>query len=228
LDANANVARDNISNLSRNYTDFITDYKCPSDSDIAQANIQNNPKVENKIGINSKFQKYSNPYALNKENPTGNKEPWNNHVTPKIQLNQVVYDNQYNSYIKHESSLDNILSKTKKYQQMVDKTDDYSPDCNYLKLELPNKNQSSCPISDYLNDDSYTENNGAMKNVNVENYIKYGIPTSKAKSLGFENPAEHYFSYIDDDIQNPDHICFDRPQLTRMANRKSFKSNGDY
>jgi hypothetical protein len=63
----------------------------------------------------------------------------------------------------------------------------------------------------------------SFTSVDIENYVKYGVPTSKAKSLGFENPVEHYFQYIDDDIQKPEHVLFDRPADTRMANRKNVK-----
>jgi hypothetical protein len=60
---------------------------------------------------------------------------------------------------------------------------------------------------------------GPLKNIDYENYIKYGYPTSKARSLGFENPFENQFQYIDSDIQNPDHCVFDRPTATRLDNR---------
>jgi len=213
-DSKANVARDNISNLSRNYGNFITDYECPDNQQINQTKTN----LSTKINQNSLYQTYSNPYILNKEKPTDVKEPWNVNIPSKIQYNQVVYDNQYNSYQEHSPSLDNILDKTKKYKQKVDMTNDYLKPSDYEDLKQLNlSNINNC-----------TEEERNMLNINVENYIKYGNPTSKAKSLGFENPVEHFFSYIDDSIQDPDHVCFDRPQLTRNMNRKSFRSGSDY
>jgi len=207
-DNNANVARENISNLSRNYNDFITDYKCPDNQQINQT----------KINQNSRYQTYSNPYLLNKEKPTDVKESWNINKPSKIQLNQVVYDNQYNSYQEHLPSLDNILDKTKKYKQKLNLTNDYLKPSDYEDLNRLNLSM----INNCREEDRNT------LNINVENYIKYGNPTSKAKSLGFDNPIEHFFSYIDDSIQDPDHVCFDRPQLTRNMNRKSFRTGSDY
>jgi hypothetical protein len=170
--------------------------------------------MSSKINVNSRYQTYSNPYILNKELPTNVKEPWNVNIPSKIQLNQVVYDNQYNSYQEHSPSLDNILDKTKKYKQKVDATNDYLKPSDYEDLNRLNLSMiNNC-----------TEEDRNMLNINVENYIKYGNPTSKAKSLGFENPVEHFFSYIDDSIQDPDHVCFDRPQLTRDMNKKNFKN----
>ena len=205
-DKNANIARDNISNLSRNYDNFITDYNCPENNQTINQTIN-----QSKINQNSRYQTYSNPYILNKENPTDVKEPWNVNIPSKIQLNQVVYDNQYNSYQEHSPSLDNILDKTKKYKEKVDRYNDYVKPDDYTDLSKLKFEQDT-----------------SERNINVENYIKYGNPTSKAKSLGFENPVEHFFSYIDDSIQDPDHVCFDRPQMTRTMNRKSFRSGTKY
>ena len=217
-DVNANVARENISNLSRNYDNFITNYDCPDNQQINQTNQSRKINQSSKINQNSRYQTYSNPYILNKETPTDVKEPWNSNVPSKIQYNQVVYDNQYNSYQEHSPSLDNIMDKTKKYKQKVDATNDYLSPSDYEDLKQLNlSNINNC-----------REEDRNTLNINVENYIKYGNPTSKAKSLGFENPVEHFFSYIDDSIQDPDHVCFDRPQLTRNTNRKSFKSGSDY
>jgi hypothetical protein len=211
-DINANVARENISNLSRNYDNFITDYDCQK---INQEKIN---QQNSRINMSSKYQTYDNPYILNKETPTNLREPWNDNVPSKIQYNQVVYNNQYNSYQKHEPTLDNILDKTKKYKQKVDMTNDYIKPSDYEDLNRLNLNNlNNCTVEDRN-----------TLNINVENYIKYGNPTSKAKSLGFENPVEHFFSYIDDSIQDPDHVCFDRPQMTRTMNRKSFRSGTDY
>jgi hypothetical protein len=66
-------------------------------------------------------------------------------------------------------------------------------------------------------------NNAPLKNIDLENYVKYGYPTSKARSLGYENPFEHQFQYIDDDIQNPDHVVFDRPMASRLENKTQKK-----
>ena len=65
--------------------------------------------------------------------------------------------------------------------------------------------------------------NAPLKNIDFENYVKYGYPTSKARSLGFENPYEHQFQYIDEDIQNPDHVVFDRPVASRLDNKSQQK-----
>lgn len=211
-DKNANVARDNISNLSRNYDDFITNFDCPDNQ------IKSKQPENSRININSRYQTYSNPYILNKESPTNVKEPLTANVPSHIQYNQVVYDNQYNSYQEHVPSLDNILDKTKNYQQKINMTNDYIKPSDYEDLNKLNlSNLNNC-----------TEDDRNIRNINVENYIKYGNPTSKAKSLGFENPVEHFFSYIDDSIQDPDHVCFDRPQMTRTMNRKSFKAGTNY
>jgi len=45
-----------------------------------------------------------------------------------------------------------------------------------------------------------------------------GLPSRGTKSYGYRNPVEHYFDYVDGDIQDPDHVVFDRGRATRMDN----------
>lgn len=47
---------------------------------------------------------------------------------------------------------------------------------------------------------------------------------SKAKSHGYSNPVEHYFDYISCDIQDPDHVVFQRPLPTRLNNYTQAKT----
>lgn len=63
-------------------------------------------------------------------------------------------------------------------------------------------------------------------NVNVDNYLQYGegdyyagTVRGKSKSIGYRNPAEHYFSYISKDIQDPNHVVNPYGVSTRTMNR---------
>ena len=72
------------------------------------------------------------------------------------------------------------------------------------------------------------------RDVDVENYLAFGSSTNevssgytrnaKAKSIGYPNPAEHYFDYISEDMQFPDHTVIERSVSTRLLN-KSFKED---
>ena len=219
----ANNVREDISNLSRNYDLFanteyasmggnfaietqkpeVYDEFTNEDSELNE--VFKSPLDSRSVNNNSRNLDYNNEYFIdNNIDPLLNK-----HKQSNIQYNQVVYNNQYNSYQKHQPSLDNISSELSSYQKKINKSiDDYNSDRYYNNNIL---NTNSCKKEPELRD------------VNIENYVKYGYPTSKNKSIGRENPAEHYFQYIDPDIQDPDHVCFERPQLSRLANKQSVR-----
>jgi len=63
-------------------------------------------------------------------------------------------------------------------------------------------------------------NGSSMKDIDAENYLSYGTGQVKArKSRGYPNPAEHYFNYISNDIQTPEHSVFERGMPSRAFNK---------
>ncbi|AYV80962.1 MAG: hypothetical protein Harvfovirus11_24 [Harvfovirus sp.] len=51
-----------------------------------------------------------------------------------------------------------------------------------------------------------------------EGDLQCGQGTRGGKSLGYRNPSEHYFDYIDDDIQDANNVVFERARNTRSDN----------
>ena len=220
--------KEDISNLSRNYDLFAnTGYasmggnfaiETREDNDIEQVYISPLDRQDRTINNTSRNLEYNNKYFID-----DNIDPLlRKHKSSNIQYNQVAYDNQYNSYQKHQPSLDNISQDIDKYQKKINRSiDDYNSDRYYNNNVL---NNNPCKKAQQI--DLYsngTELTGDLRDVNIENYVKYGYPTSKNKSLGRENPASHYFQYIDPDIQDPDHVCFERPQMSRLSNKQSVR-----
>jgi hypothetical protein len=63
-------------------------------------------------------------------------------------------------------------------------------------------------------------NGSKMRDVDIENHLCYGNgPSRGKKSLGYPNPAEHYFQYISDEVQRPEHAVFEPGMPTRMMNK---------
>lgn len=63
-----------------------------------------------------------------------------------------------------------------------------------------------------------------LKDVNYDNYLRDANPTRGRKSYGYPNPAEHYFTYIDDDMQKPEHTVLAFPrggESTRLDKNKT-------
>lgn len=147
------------------------------------------------------------------------------HVTPKIHYNERVYNSQYDSYTEHKPTLDNIVGDIGSYRNKINKSYNFNSDADFGGVIF---NTNPCKEGDYMQMyGKVPEMTGSnLNNVDIETYIKFGSPSSKAKSLGFENPVEHHFSYIDSDIQNPAHIINERPQLSRLSNKQSVNYKG--
>jgi hypothetical protein len=232
LDKDANNNRIDTSNLSRNYdlfgkSTFSSAIGNDTYNDFDEA-FKRGTNLTQDIMVNSREesnQSQYNPYLI--QQPSNSTQT---HYQPRIQYNQRVYNDEYDSYSKHQSSLDNIIGSVDTYRNKLDKDDNYNSDSKYNTQYNLNDNTSQNRFeSNRLEANRNVLNceykavpmmtGGDLKNIDIENYIKYGVPTSKAKSLGFENPVEHYFQYIDSDIQDPSHVVFDRPSLSRMSNK---------
>lgn len=71
-----------------------------------------------------------------------------------------------------------------------------------------------CPQSLSMRNDS--------GDVDMDTFLRYGgnTPTRNAKTLGYPNPFEHSFDYINDDMQKPEHVVNDRGFPSRSLNRE--------
>ena len=250
----ANMGRNDISEISRNYdlfnsTGFASmggNFNSPYESNVT--NNKSNYSNNNQFNYN----KTDNNDDNNNDNDNDNEENYfdkafpqqlqnnstkfkdNNyhyqrqqevHKTPKIQYNQRTYDDQYDSFMTHAPTLDNIVGDISSYKNKVNNTYNFNSDAEFGGVRF---NKNDCKQADY--DRMYGKvgemTGGELKNIDIETYIKYGSPTSKAKSLGFENPVDHHFSFIDSDIQNPAHVINERPQLSRLSNKQTVNYKG--
>ena len=78
-------------------------------------------------------------------------------------------------------------------------------------------------INQHLSTNGYLDPTQEYGDVGLETCMIHGMPSRTLKSYGFRNPVEHYFQYIDDDIQNPNNVVFPIPRggiSTRIDNAK--------
>ncbi len=148
-----------------------------------------------------------------------------NHTTPKIQYEQRVYNDNHDSFMHHQPTLDNIVGDIGNYKNKINNTYNFNSDEQYGGIII-NKNEDKQSDYNRMYGKIPEMTGGDLRNIDIETYIKFGSPTSKARSLGFENPVEHHFSYIDSDIQNPNHVVNDRPELTRLSNKQTVNYKG--
>jgi hypothetical protein len=154
---------------------------------------KSNPNLLNQNYNNEQIRNVKKRY-LNKNN-CRNKPPsirYKDYMTRGC--NEDLCDNNY--------SLNSIIGKLDTYRENVSHLSHHKRDNE--------NNYRSIPLM----------NGSKQKDINVENYLCYGNgPSRGAKSLGYPNPAEHYFQYISDDISKPEHSVFEPGMPTRMYNK---------
>ena len=226
--SNTNIMRENYDMYNRNFSsttskDFSNEFSLDN-----VINEMNNVKLTQMDGYNRNKQEYfkSNYKTEIKQNEH------QYHVSPKIDYNQRLHYEQqrearinpnYNSR-KDLSNVLNLNQKSYRQPQLPKYAYESKLDVDN-KVVLPSNNCRKANVENlYKNIESMT--GGKLRDVDIENYIKYGgygNTSSKARSLGWDNPIEHQFQYIDEDIQSPDHVVNDRPQSTRLDNREHIK-----
>lgn len=146
------------------------------------------------------------------------------------------YENMFDSPIKNNNLMaDNIIGRKKTYAKSYP-NDRYEYE-NHLDSESKRNNMSiNQKGKKYHNTSSYTpvphSNSDIIKDINIENnlrtgedvvqsdYTKYRV-NSKAKTIGYPNPNEHYYDYIySNNITNS---TLPYPKNTRDDNNKSRK-----
>jgi len=132
-----------------------------------------------------------------------------------------------------DDGVNKILTRNKRYdnmQQRVSRNDNNM----YKKFDEIN----------YQNNKNIMPNISKSKNLNIINYKKIsnlhnlpqdnletelirGMPSHTMKSYGYRNPEEHYFDYIEDDIQNANNVILPYPRggvSTRLTNKNQIKN----
>jgi hypothetical protein len=148
---------------------------------------------------------------------------------PEIQYNNRLYPNKNKSrnQLPHKSEVTGIIGELDSYANKVDKIYQHSSEMDTnLKIVIPNmnSNEKRCTATRYQAIPFMGRGDG-IRNIDIESSMRSGkqdnLTTSSKKSHGFTNPAEHYFDYISNDIQLPEHTVMDMPRggvSTRLDN----------
>jgi hypothetical protein len=142
------------------------------------------------------------------------------HKKPAISYKRYIPYGENNDLAGQNYSLDNIIGKLDTYR------DDLT---NYHREDEMDLDTKVSVPGGKCNNKREKENNyravpymtgTKARDVDIENYLCYGNgPSRGAKSLGYPNPAEHYFQYISNDVQKPEHTVFEPGMPTRMMNK---------
>jgi hypothetical protein len=171
------------------------------------------------------------------------------HVTPKIRNKDRVTWGCNDDLATKNYSLDSIMNNLDKHNNNVTKKAQISG-TNIIrhKRSIDQSSNNIIPENTNIGNGQYGNinksqnknsqennyyidtktNNKKMKDVGIENYLCYGNgPSRGAKSLGYPNPAEHYFQYISDDISKQEHTIFEPGMSSRLFNKDTARPNNN-
>lgn len=179
-------------NTRRQNTEFNSEYKC------------NNPKRSKLTYRNSELPQY----------------------TPKIDFRNKIYPMQNNRPqqlpIDHNPRLEEIIGQLDSYGNKINSTYQYMSEMDTdFKVTIPNVSSNGKRL---VNSSSYRSvpfvRTEGIRDIDAESEMKNSLITRGGKSYGYDNPVEHYYDYISNDIQNPNHVVFDPGRSTRLDNHR--------
>jgi len=180
--------------------------------DDIESNPENNPNVSQ---VKTMRRRFSNTNVYKNE-------------PPKIRYKDYMTRGCNEDLKSKDYSLDAIIGNLDNYHEQVSRTYDRKNEMDlYHKVNINKKqtnDQNTIPKRDQENTyKSVPYKNGSkIRDVEMENYLAFGDNPSVGrgkKSIGYPNPVENYFSYISNDIQDPDHVVFERGTPSRAYNK---------
>lgn len=151
----------------------------------------------------------------------------NTYVNPRSSFNGYLSPNDVVKSDQHtiDSILGQLNSYTKRDEKIPYRQNDM--DLDYKRM-IPNN--SNCnrretennyrPMPFMANGENGVRDN-LTKDVDVDSFMRFGTtPLRGGKSLGYPSTAEHSFSYIASDIQDPNHVVMERGVPSRAFNKE--------
>jgi hypothetical protein len=208
-------------------------------------NYDRNIPIDSKMSRdydNTNRYKYSNPYVAQNRRTYTNFPPT---VQNNLRIHPLKNNRPHRDPSLHDPRIGAVIGELETYASKINKSYQYKSDMdNDSKTVIPN---IACNGKKYINTSSYKAmpymgKGEGVRDISIESemlqgassrtrrysddktidqmYLEQnsGLPCRGAKSYGYRNPIEHYFDYVSDDIQDPDHTVNERGRATRLDN----------
>jgi hypothetical protein len=220
-DSDAQNQRHNYGLISRGYDMYRNDrpFASAAGDDFNKSKI--NPTNEwfgDKSGSESDDDWNENVAKVMKQKSSFNKR--NTYVNPRSVHNGYL---SANSMVENDRrSVDSIIGKIDSYREKVTRPYNHKNEMDYYgKRVLPNnRNNEKREYANNYQAVPHRESGEFDRNIDVDTMMRFGnAPIRGGKSMGYPNPVEHYFGFISDDIQAPEHTVFERGIPSRSFNK---------
>ena len=221
-DKNAMILKNNINELEKTYDMFSRNVSSTTSCDFAGEFTMNNTINENNDLNNdviSFFERDNNNNYMSFDNDHELKQNISNNQYNVNSRNE--YNKQYSQYMHYNQNknANNCLGmgyKKHEYNNTTQQRGHFDID---NKVNIPSSTFSKKSITENTYDDN-SSFGVPLRNIDYENYIKYGNLSNKGKSVGYDSVYNNHFQFIDSDIQNPLHVVNNRPMSARLDNTK--------
>lgn len=136
----------------------------------------------------------------------------NTYINPRSAYNGYLENNTIINENDNKHTIDEIIGRLDSY---ADK------DKKYNRFSNKKENENNYQAIPFMKNGENGVTNNLSHDIDVDTMMRFGTtPLRAGKSLGYKNVAEHSFSYITPDIQNPDHHVMDRGLSSRAFNKE--------
>lgn len=191
--------------ISKSYDMYRTDrpFASASGNDFKKSDFNPNNWLKN--SKDEVMKEYDSP-------PKRSFSKTNTYVNPK---------SSYNSYLSNDTTIDNSDTKHT-IDEIIGDLNSYSQrDRNYERYSRKKENENNYQAVPFMKSGENGVADNLSRDIDVDTMMRFGTtPLRAGKSLGYKNVAEHSFSYISPDIQNPDHHVMDRGIPSRAFNKE--------
>lgn len=214
-----------------NYSNYQFESKISNgiEEELQEYDDENYYKESNdNLFLDSKRIPFDNQYRINNVKPG---QALKHQVAPKIAYKQQNhYEDNFRKqkYLTHDNDILPTISNISSYSNKVNKIYQHSAEMDKeSKVNVPAVNSRGktyyntsayqpIPLraAKITHRNNYTGEKLGLKDIGLETCLRDGFSDgiagtrSKAKSHDYENPVEHYFDYISNDIQDPNHCVF--------------------
>lgn len=202
-----------------------------TDNNLNNINFREDPNLldgrDFNLNLNSKRIRTVNKYEC--KNPRISERSYSElpQYTPRTSFRNRIYPMQNNRAqefpIDHNPRMREIIGELDSYGNKINSTYEHTLEMDTdNKVVIPNVTSNGKKM---LNSSSYRPvpyigRAEGIRDVLTECEIMNSLPTRGSKSYGYFNPVEHYYDYISNDIQDPDHVVFEPGISTRLDNHR--------
>lgn len=189
-------------------------------------------KSQNQAGARDSFDSMkisrdlsNNSYCYSPNRKSAN--PNSYHHPPRIAYKQYVMPQRVDGGLEHSRNVSDIIGNLDSYNKHLNETYEYiqsDVDLDTKTFTPGTRTNTRREMPSCYQSVPFMYGNG-LADVSLEDSLRGGIRDSSKKSVGFRNPFEHSFSYISEDISDPNHTVQMWPQNSRGQNKEIARPN---